>query len=239
MTSLFLGSCNVVPKIDNGDIGEAIRWSQAWYMFGPDAPNRYVNIFVSARLPAQPLKGAEVGLSAQTQHVDVLRALRHSDWGERSELSSAAHTAAVHIDLVHLPHSASQQWAQAVAWNKHDIGERFEKGVRARWALRETGERPLEDRLRRLAMVWCAEGAAARRALGRSPFSSVSFFIRGVQILPPASIRLELQPEAIRRFERLTELDTNVTARCDEYAETDWQRGQGVANDMLQDRAEI
>ena len=195
------GEWGLINKFDNGDIGESLRWTQVWVMFGPSPPTTYVNVFVSASV-------------APAMHVDVLRALHLKDWGAAAELTRGEHGAAAGSELTALPQTAAQQWAQAVARERRSIGQRFEKGVVDRWGRRLTGERPLEDRLRRLLQVWCAEGAAARRAAGRPTPRSLSFFVRGVEILPAPPLGAA---GSAPRFARYPKLDLNVTQVCHPY----------------------
>jgi len=76
MVYLNLGDMHLVPKWDNGDIGEALRINQYWVMFSPDpAPSTGWMVVTGA---VQNGSGSSTGPVAakRTQQVDLLRAVR-------------------------------------------------------------------------------------------------------------------------------------------------------------------
>lgn len=63
----WAGERGWASKIDNGDLGEALRISQYWVMFSPDVGRRGFASFLT-------------GTTADGRRVDLFRALRDDDW---------------------------------------------------------------------------------------------------------------------------------------------------------------
>mmetsp|Transcript_733 Transcript_733/g.1347 ORF Transcript_733/g.1347 Transcript_733/m.1347 type:complete len:318 (-) Transcript_733:1491-2444(-) len=77
----FFGEQSWIKKHDNGDIGEALQFSQYWKMYGPDPPRTCHGIVMTGRL----LETAELS-SSGTRRINILRALKTGDWGSSSVL---------------------------------------------------------------------------------------------------------------------------------------------------------
>ena len=78
MTALWAGERGWVPKVDGGNVGEALRLSQYWVMYGPNPPRETTTVTLTAEL------------ADSTARLDVLRALRTGDWGPASEVRARA-----------------------------------------------------------------------------------------------------------------------------------------------------
>jgi hypothetical protein len=77
----FFGEQSWIKKHDNGDIGEALQFSQYWKMYGPDPPRTCHGIVITGRL----LGTAETS-SSGTRRINILRALKTGDWGSSAVL---------------------------------------------------------------------------------------------------------------------------------------------------------
>eukprot|EP00978_Attheya_sp_CCMP212_P025561 scaffold82447_cov52-Attheya_sp.AAC.3 len=79
----FGGEQGWIKKHDNGDIGEALQFSQYWKMYGPDPPPTCHGIIMTGRLLGTAESSSQ---SSGTRRINILRALKTGDWGSSSVL---------------------------------------------------------------------------------------------------------------------------------------------------------
>jgi hypothetical protein len=154
----WCGERGWIAKHDGGDIGEFLRFSQYWVMYGT-VSTRTVNTLLTGRLDSSE--------SETSRHVDILTALRTGSWGEGSELNS-------------------EGYSKLRAEIAEDMSAQF-PSPRWERALSQWGEQKSIRQARKLCTVLCKIGNEQRARLGLGRMSRVELVWQHLHIMPIGS----------------------------------------------------
>ena len=206
MCYLWAAEQRWIPKVDDGNVGEVLRWNQYWVMVRQMAllgarslPLRSVKemfaltIVFSRSLqygPNPPKETVSVFITAELasdsgRRVDVLRALRLGDWGAAAQISAEEYRTMRRSHLADM--------------SERFPGPRWERALH-RWGRREVGRHQQSARVRGESL------ARAVCTLAPIGLAAVEVEWRGARIMPPG-LR--------ERFERHEGLDERVVVRCE------------------------
>jgi hypothetical protein len=165
----FSGERGWISKHDNGDIGEAIQFSQRWVMYGPDPPTTCIVTVMAGTVVVDGLTN-----ESDPMYIDLLASLRtqKATFIEQETLESLLHDPPVDMS----EQFPSWRWENALnKWSKQ--GERrLNKAVN------------LESRLHRLSRFLCAFGDEKLEELSSvyaNTLAEITINIRHLQIMEP------------------------------------------------------
>jgi hypothetical protein len=155
----WCGQRGWIAKHDGGDIGEFLRFSQYWVMYGT-VSTKTVNTLLTGRLDSDEFETSH-------HHVDILKALRTGSWGERSEMDSVG-------------------YSKLRAEIAEDMSAQFPS---PRWerALSQWGDQKAIRQARKLCQVLCEIGNEQRASLGLGRMSRVELVWQHLLIMPMGS----------------------------------------------------
>ena len=185
----FLGEQGWIGKHDNGDIGEAIQFSQYWKMYGPDPPKLTHATVITGRLGLESnrriniLRALKLGKKSN-RRINILRALKTGDWDYASEMDEGAYL----LMREENPMNMSSRFA---SWRWENALSKVVKGG-------NEGIYTARKRAERMARFLCVIGNDKRQ---KSDITEVEIAFRGLNIEPMgAADRFSHNPRRDREF---------------------------------------
>ena len=182
-----MGERNWISKLDNGNIGEGIRFSQHWVMFSPDVgTDCFTTVYTGFISNNQINSHKDNHLNGNEQKIDLLCALKLNEWGD----SSTYYQKSCII--------SNETYFNSLTENIENMSSlypsmRFER-ILTNW-VKDAGNfhiskknilmQNFRERVNQLGRVVCLMGNQKRYSLGLAPIEKIEMAFRGMRTLPP------------------------------------------------------